>query len=82
MKTIFKNKLTQGGTKKRESGHAIIAESKGVWIGGWSSNDPDKIEEPWYEGKNWEDLLAAFRKGLAEKVRQGFRPELEMGPRL
>ncbi|RRJ54728.1 hypothetical protein EHV15_34590 [Paenibacillus oralis] len=82
MQTVFLNKLQQVDTKKKESGNVIIKESEGRWIAGWSTKGPDKIEETWYDGESWEDLLAAFRKGVAEKFSQGFKPELEMQPQL
>ncbi|MGV2886065.1 hypothetical protein [Paenibacillus taichungensis] len=82
MQTVFSNELKQSDSKKKESGHVIIAESEGRWIAGWSTKDPEKIEETWFEGESWEELLTAFRKGVAEKLNQGFRPEVEMGTQL
>jgi len=80
LQTFFKSELKQDDGKNKESGHVIIAESEGRWNAGWSTKDPEKIEETWYEGESWEDLLAAFRKGVAEKLSQGFK--LEMQPHL
>lgn len=60
------------------SGSLIISESQGKWMTGWSTVDPEKIEETWYEGQSWEELLSAFRKGVTEKMKQGYKPDLEM----
>ncbi|WP_027087801.1 HRDC domain-containing protein [Cohnella panacarvi] len=81
MNVVFLNQFErvaiQGGQEERA--HVFIGEQQGIWNAGWRSADASETseEDVWYEGMSWEELLAAFRHGVAGKMKQGFRPLID-----
>ncbi len=73
----FERVAMQDGQEDRA--HVFIGEQQGVWNAGWRSAEATETaeEDVWYEGMSWEELLAAFRHGVAGKMRQGFRPLID-----
>lgn len=80
MEIVFLNRFERlEGTADAVRGQVYIGEDQGVWSAGWHSPDDQggMTRDIWYEGMSWEELLAAFRFGVARKMREGFRPLLD-----
>jgi len=80
MQIVFVNRLERSaGAGEPERGQVFIGEDQGAWTAGWRlSEEWDAAShDVWYEGVSWEELLAAFRHGVARKLREGFRPMLD-----
>lgn len=83
MNVVFLNRLTRLEGRLEEVGQVFIGEEHGTWTAGWrqteSASEPtsEQVEQIWYEGVSWEELLAAFRHGVAGKMVAGFRPMLD-----
>jgi len=80
MEIVFLNRFERAaGPADTERGQVFIGEEQGLWTAGWHrlSEQGETAEEPWYEGMSWEELLAAFRFGIARKMREGYRPLLD-----
>ena len=77
MNIVFLNTLEkEAGDHRVTSAQVSIGEEQGIWNVFW--NEPDtagKIQQDqWYQGMSWDEMLSAFRQGLRDKVRSGFRP--------
>ncbi len=80
MHIVFLNRLDRVDAGRESRGQVFIGESQGSWTAGWrlaDSGSPEPGEEIWYEGISWEELLAAFRHGVAVKMKEGFRPLID-----
>ncbi|MFD2613686.1 HRDC domain-containing protein [Paenibacillus gansuensis] len=80
MHLVFLNSMerkTEG--EKGSSAQVSICESQGLWQVLW--NEPDAggtiHQDVWYEGAHWDEMLAAFRYRLAEKMSGGFLPVID-----
>ncbi|MEW9699648.1 HRDC domain-containing protein [Paenibacillus sp. SI8] len=77
MNVVFLNTLEKGtGEARVISAQVSIGESQGIWNVFW--NEPDTagklIQDQWYQGISWDEMLSAFRQGLRDKMRSGYRP--------
>ncbi|GFZ82115.1 hypothetical protein GCM10008018_29830 [Paenibacillus marchantiophytorum] len=77
MNIVFLNTLEKEmGDHSVLSAQISIGEDQGIWSVLWS--EPDQagklVQDEWYQGLSWDEMLGAFRQGLREKVRFGFRP--------
>jgi hypothetical protein len=79
MQIVFLNQFERVAGQVEERTQVFIGELQGVWSAGWRSIqlETSSVEDVWYEGMSWEELLAAFRHGVASKMREGFRPILD-----
>lgn len=80
MEIVFLNRFERTeGTTDVERGQVFIGEDQGVWSAGWHAFgiQGEKSQDSWYEGTSWEELLAAFRFGVARKMREGYRPLID-----
>lgn len=81
MNVVFLNQFERVAMQGRqeERAHVFIGEQQGVWSAGWRMADANEAGEAytWYEGMSWEELLAAFRHGVAGKMKLGFRPLID-----
>jgi hypothetical protein len=79
MQVVFLNQFDRVTGQEEERAHVFIGELQGIWTAGWRALhlEVSSIEDVWYEGMSWEELLAAFRHGVARKMREGFRPLLD-----
>ncbi len=81
MQVVFLNQFERIAGQVEERAQVFIGELQGVWSTGWrlikQEAEMSSIEEVWYEGMSWEELLAAFRHGVAGKMREGFRPLID-----
>ncbi|MFD0697483.1 HRDC domain-containing protein [Paenibacillus sp. GCM10027628] len=89
MNVVFLNTLEkEAGEHRVTSAQVSIGEVQGIWQVFW--NEPDHagkiIQDQWYQGISWDEMLGAFRQGLRDKMRNGFRPlvstDLESAQRL
>lgn len=80
MQIVFLNRLDRTDAGQESRGQVFIGESQGVWTAGWrllAGAESVPGEEIWYEGISWEELLAAFRRGVAVKMKEGYRPLID-----
>ncbi|WP_186438432.1 HRDC domain-containing protein [Cohnella terricola] len=79
MQIVFLNQFERITGQEEERAHVFIGELQGVWTAGWRALRlaASEVEDVWYEGMSWEELLAAFRHGVAGKMREGFKPLLD-----
>jgi len=79
MQIVFLNRFERVDGVQEVRAQVFIGEQQGIWSAGWRGIEGDSAEEEsvWYEGMSWEELLAAFRHGVAGKMRLGFRPLLD-----
>lgn len=56
-----------------------ITEHQGAWRVLWSEEDTDgkPVQDCWYEGDGWKDLLHFFREGLKAKRGDGYFPLID-----
>lgn len=76
MQVVFMNQFERTIGHAEERAQVFIGELQGVWSAGWRglNGGESEVEALWYEGMSWEELLAAFRHGVAVKMREGYRP--------
>ncbi|RKP53969.1 hypothetical protein D7Z26_11300 [Cohnella endophytica] len=79
MQVVFLNQFERVTGQTEERAHVFIGELQGIWSAGWRliGHESSSVEQLWYEGMSWEELLAAFRHGVAVKMKEGFRPLLD-----
>lgn len=79
MQVVFLNQFERVKGQFEERAQVFIGELQGVWSAGWRAIqlEATSVEDVWYEGMSWEELLAAFRHGVACKMREGYRPLLD-----
>jgi hypothetical protein len=56
-----------------------IGERQGVWKVIWSepNKDGNFVQDCWFEGEKWQDMMTTFRLRLAEKSLEGFLAVVE-----
>lgn len=79
MQVVFLNQFERVTGHADERAQVFIGELQGIWSVGWRSlqGAESEVQHLWYEGMSWEELLAAFRHGVAVKMKEGFRPLLD-----
>ncbi|MFC4305003.1 HRDC domain-containing protein [Cohnella boryungensis] len=79
MQVVFLNQFERIVGHADERAQVFIGELQGTWSAGWRmlQAETSEVEDVWYEGMSWEELLAAFRHGVAAKLREGYRPLLD-----
>jgi hypothetical protein len=79
MQIVFLNQFERVIGQAEERAQVFIGELQGIWSAGWRAigQATSSVEDVWYEGMSWEELLAAFRHGVASKMKEGFRPLLD-----
>ncbi|SFL14141.1 HRDC domain-containing protein [Paenibacillus sp. 1_12] len=80
MNLLFLNSLEKRVSEERTiNAQVSIGESQGSWYVGWQETKSDgrQVQESWFEGQGWEDMLTAFRQNLFTKQCEGFKPVLE-----
>ncbi|MBD0380120.1 HRDC domain-containing protein [Paenibacillus sedimenti] len=88
MNVVFLNTLEkEAGDSRVTSAQVSIGEAQGIWHVYWSEPDTGgrMAQDQWYQGVSWDEMLGAFRQGLRDKMRTGFRPlvstDLELAQR-
>ena len=79
MQVVFLNQFERVTGHADERAQVFIGELQGIWSVGWRAlqAEASEVQDLWYEGMSWEELLAAFRHGVAVKMKEGFRPLLD-----
>lgn len=79
MQIVFLNQFERVVDQVEERAQVFIGELEGLWSTGWRTIGPSgsSVDELWYEGVSWEELLAGFRHGVARRMGAGFRPVLD-----
>ena len=82
MQIVFLNRLERTLGQEESRGQVFIGEMQGTWTAGWRNGHDGHVEaeaedQVWYEGVSWEELLAAFRHGVAVKMKEGYRPLID-----
>lgn len=79
MNLVFMNSLERKGDDGHiQSAQVLIQEEEGRWLVSWLEMDAQgkQVQDQWYEGSGWEEMLAVFRYKLAEKLASGYMPLL------
>lgn len=69
------NTSTVAGTSTSTNTNTSTSESTSDSVDGSANASHDQTI--WYEGVSWEELLAAFRHGVAVKMKEGYRPIID-----
>jgi len=60
------------------SAQLSICERQGEWVVIWMEGlAGQELQENWYEGLSWEDMMIAFRHGVAKKMGAGYVPIID-----
>jgi hypothetical protein len=77
---VFLNSLEKRVEEDRVlNAQVSIGESQGCWYVGWQETKEDgrMVQETWFEGASWEEMLTAFRQHIFAKQCDGFIPIVE-----
>mgnify|MGYP002402198444 CR=1 FL=1 len=76
MQVVFMNTFDRVDGDRTIMGATIsICENDGQWLVLWTEGAEETAT--WYEGLSWEEMLAAFRHGVAAKMGDGFQPIID-----
>ncbi|KZE78907.1 aldolase [Paenibacillus elgii] len=81
MNLVFLNSLekaTEEGNVR--TAQVTIGESQGTWVVMWNETREDgrRVQECWYEGLRWEEMLAIFRERVFAKQCGGYKPIVQV----
>lgn len=79
MQLVFLNTLEKQLTEGRVvSAQVSIGETQGRWTVEWSEPGENGLRTAvWFEGTSWEEMITAFRHGVAVKLGEGYEPVLD-----
>ena len=79
MNLVFVNSMEKLAGDQMLSGQISICEQHGRWQVTWNEQDLSgkTLQEDWYEGTGWDEMMRVFRLRISEKLGQGFLPILE-----
>ena len=80
MNFVFLNTFErQLGDSRVRCAYLSICEREGIWAVQWTEEEDmqQKPVETWYEGPSWEEMLMAFRHGVAGRMVQGYTPVID-----
>lgn len=79
MQIVFLNTFEKPGEDQRvESAQLSICERQGVWAVLWMEGDRnEEAPQTWFEGTSWEEMITAFRHGIAKVMGEGYAPIIE-----
>lgn len=80
MQIVFMNRLSKNTSSDQELFAQLwIGEEEGVWSLGWKDfvNSGEMVENIWYEGGSWSEMLCVYRHELAVKMGEGYRPLID-----
>ncbi|MEK5358115.1 hypothetical protein [Paenibacillus sp. FSL L8-0709] len=66
---VFEWKMKKGS----EFGYLVVNENSGKWTMGWSNENPQIIQDIWYQGEDKDSGYSTFRDGIAQKLKEGFK---------
>lgn len=79
MQIVFLNTFEkQGEGHEVVSAQLSICERQGLWAVLWME-DKEAAENPetWFEGTSWEEMIIAFRHGIARMMGEGYAPIID-----
>ncbi|MFC5449525.1 HRDC domain-containing protein [Paenibacillus aestuarii] len=77
MNIVFVNTLEkETGEHRVATAQVSIGEEHGIWHVYWCDQGDagHPTQDEWYQGISWDEMLSAFRYGLRDKMRAGYRP--------
>lgn len=79
MNLVFMNSMEKITGEQALTGQITICEQHGKWQVTWSEQDAagKVIQEDWYDGTGWEEMMRVFRYRISEKLGEGFLPVLD-----
>jgi hypothetical protein len=80
MHLIFMNTFQkQSRDQQNHQAQVSICEQSGSWLVQWSEEDGSSplSQTVWFQGASWEELISAFRHGIAVKMGDGYVPVLD-----
>lgn len=80
MQIVFMNQMSRTDQEGlAQFAQVWIGEEEGVWRLGWRDMelDGEAVDEEWYEGSSWNEMLYVYRHRLAVKLGDGYRPMIE-----
>ncbi|MBB3113668.1 biotin operon repressor [Paenibacillus phyllosphaerae] len=83
MQIVFLNTFERVNSERemKERAQVSIGESEGQWSVLWTQEAIMQEEETpasiWFEGGSWEEMMAAFRHGIAVKMGEGYSPIID-----
>lgn len=76
MHVVFMNTFDRMDGERTVAGAQVsICEHEGMWLVLWTEPSEDAVT--WYEGPSWEEMLAAFRHGIALQMGEGYAPVID-----
>lgn len=85
MNLMFLNSLEKKAEDERvKQAQVSICENHGVWHVFWSEpgQDGKTVQQSWYEGLHWKEMLEAYREGIRAKREEGFLPLIDESPEI
>ncbi|MGO4543300.1 HRDC domain-containing protein [Paenibacillus sp. 2TAB23] len=79
MQIVFLNTFEKP-TEEQEivSAQLSISESQGIWSVHWmEGEDESGSPHTWFEGTSWEEMIVAFRHGIARVMGEGYVPVID-----
>ena len=80
MQVVFLNSFEKPlGDGRLDSAQLSICEQQGTWSVVWNASKHGGAEPTsvWYEGSSWEEMLTAFRHGVAVRMGEGYSPLID-----
>lgn len=79
MQIVFLNTFEKPAEGNQiDSAQLSICEQQGVWSVLWvDMKEEAAAPETWFEGTSWEEMIAAFRYGIAKVMGDGFTPIID-----
>ncbi|MBM7566758.1 HRDC domain-containing protein [Paenibacillus sacheonensis] len=81
MQVVFLNTFEKQGGEDGAAGEAQLSmcEQNGVWSVIWTDSTIGQADgqQIWYEGGSWEEMMTAFRHGVAVQMGNGFSPLID-----
>ncbi|MGO4542582.1 HRDC domain-containing protein [Paenibacillus sp. 2TAB19] len=79
MQIVFLNTLEKTDADQRViSSQLSICERQGVWAVLWMEGEQaEGNPDTWFEGTSWEEMMIAFRLGIARKLGEGYTPIID-----
>ncbi|MCQ4086870.1 HRDC domain-containing protein [Saccharibacillus sp. JS10] len=78
MTIVFLNRMEIEKEHEVQAANVWIEEQDGLWICGWNQevefHSSEDQRDTWYEGADWNEMLAVYRHKLASKLAEGYRP--------
>lgn len=73
-RVLFSHTFVKGDTKEVCAQACVILQSEYIWSAQWREIQPDgeQTVDVWLQGSQWDEIFVAFRKGIHQKLQQGY----------